>query len=359
MPSLREYVQDLMNDRRSDGSSQCAKLCLLASSRVYGILIALHHFFYKVNLLKSYKVPIAVLSVGNITLGGTGKTPFTIMLAERLASKNKKPAILIRGYGEDEWIMTQERLEKTGVKVFVGRDRIKFAKEALLGGAGTIILDDGFQHRRLKRDLDIVLIDSTNPFGNGSLFPRGILREPLGNLKRADVIVLTKADKGRAGVSALKDKIRKIVPGKSIMEAIHKPRNLCDIKMGNPAGISSLSGKAVCIVSAICDPFYFRHTIEEIGSKVALEFIFPDHYPYKKDDLTRIFSECGKKKIDTIITTEKDAVKLKKIMLPASASQTNVPGVLALGIELRITQGKTEFDEKIDRLYMRTSGKSA
>ena len=359
MPSLREYVQDLMNDRRSDGSSQCAKLCLLASSRVYGILIALHHFFYKVNLLKSYKVPIAVLSVGNITLGGTGKTPFTIMLAERLASKNKKPAILIRGYGEDEWIMTQDRLEKTGVKVFVGRDRVRFAKEALLGGAGTIILDDGFQHRRLRRDLDIVLIDSANPFGNGSLFPRGILREPLDNLKRADVIVLTKADKGRAGVSALEEKIKKIAPGKNIVKAIHKPRNLFDIKTGNPAEISSLSGKAVCAVSAICDPSYFRHTLEEIGAGITLEFIFPDHHPYKKDDLARIFSGCEKKKIDTIVTTEKDAVKLKKLMSTTSTPLAGIPSVFVLGVELLIIQGEKEFNEKIDRLYMRASSQGA
>ena len=359
MSPLREYIQDLMNDRKSDLLSQGIKLCLLVFSYIYTILIAGHHFFYKVNLLKSYKAPVATLSIGNITLGGTGKTPFTIMLAERLANKNKKPAILIRGYGEDEWIMTQDRLEKTGVKVFVGRDRVKFAGEALQEGADTVILDDGFQHRRLKRDLDIVLIDSTNPFGNGFLFPRGILRESPGSLKRADIIVLTKTDKGRAGVSALEEKIRKIAPGKNIIKARHEPRNLCDMKTGNPTEISSINGKTVCIVSAICDPSYFKYTARETGATVGLEFIFSDHYAYTKNDLNRIFEECKKKEINIIITTEKDAVKLKKIMPAEKSLKETFPDMLVLGIELKIVQGEKELDEKIDRLYMRTSGKSA
>jgi len=359
MPFLREYIQDLMNDRKSDPLSQGIKLCLLVFSYIYTILIACHHFFYKINLLKSYKAPIAVLSVGNITLGGTGKTPFTIMLAERLASKNKKPAILIRGYGEDEWIMTQNRLEKMGIKVFVGRDRVKFAQEALGQGADTVILDDGFQHRRLKRDLDIVLIDSTNPFGNGFLFPRGILREPPGSLKRADIIVLTKTDKGCSGILATEEKIKKIAPDKNIVKAEHKPQNLCDMKTGSPTEISYINGKTVCVVSAICDSSYFKHTVQGTGAKVGLEFVFSDHYAYIKGDLDHIFEECKKKEINIIVTTEKDAVKLKKIMLTEKNIQKAFPDTLVLGIELKIVQGEKELNEKIDRLYMRTSSKGA
>ena len=142
-----------MNDRRNDFLSQVVKPFLLILSYIYGFVVRSHHFFYKINLLKSCKPDIAIVSVGNITLGGTGKTPFAIMLAERLAQKYKKrTAVLIRGYGEDEWKMLEDRLGKRGIKVFVGRDRVKYANQALRYGIESLILDDGFQHRRLKRD---------------------------------------------------------------------------------------------------------------------------------------------------------------------------------------------------------------
>ena len=208
MSSLKQYIHDLMHDRTNDLLSQVVKPCLLILSYAYGFLLKAHYFFYKVNLLKSYKSQIAIISIGNITLGGTGKTPFTIMLAERLTQKNKKKtAVLIRGYGEDEWKMLEERLGKYGIKVFVGRDRVKYAKQALQYGACSLILDDGFQHRRLRRDLDIVLLDSTNPFGNRHLFPRGILREPLDSLRRADIVVLTKVDKAKENIPAIADEM--------------------------------------------------------------------------------------------------------------------------------------------------------
>ena len=131
------------------------------------------------------------------------------------------------------------------------------------------------------------------------------------------------------------------------------------MKTGNPTEISSINGKTVCIISAICDSSYFKYTARETGATVGLEFVFSDHYAYIKDDLNHIFEECKKKKINIIVTTEKDAVKLKKIMLTEKNLQKTFLGLLVLGIELKIVQGEKELDEKINRLYMRTSGKSA
>ena len=303
---LKQYIRDLMDDRRDDALSQLAKFFLLILSCIYGFLVKCHHFFYRVNLLKNYKPPVTVISIGNITLGGTGKTPFVIMLARRLARKNKT-AVLIRGYGEDEWKMLEERLGQYGIKVFVGRDRIKSANEALRCGIDTLVLDDGFQHRRLGRDLDIVLLDSTNPFGNRFLFPRGILREPLRGLKRADIIVLTKVDKPSPcaeGQGKSKDnspimteeKIERIAPGKAVIKAVHRPERLDDIRKGERFPPAFLNNKTVCLLSAISDPSYFKHTVEQTGARVGLEFTFSDHYLYKEKILK--FKPKGKYKYE-------------------------------------------------------------
>ncbi len=369
--SLKQYIHDLMHDRTNGLLSQVVKPCLLILSYAYGFLVKAHYFFYKVNLLKSYKSQIAVISIGNITLGGTGKTPFTIMLAERLTQKNKKKtAVLIRGYGEDEWRMLEDKLGKHGIKVFVGRDRVKYAKQALQYGACSLILDDGFQHRRLRRDLDIVLLDSTNPFGNRRLFPRGILREPLDSLRRADIIVLTKVDKpspcaqglGKAkeNIPAIADEIKKIAPGKTIVFAIHKPKDLFDIRTGGEKELAFISGKKVCILSAICDASYFKHTVEMSRIRIGLEFVFPDHYPYRMCDLDHIFKKCKRENIDTIITTEKDAVKLKNLFPTPGVGNFPPRGwetgqILALRIELEIIQGEEKLDDNLHRLHMRYS----
>ncbi|MFC1576080.1 tetraacyldisaccharide 4'-kinase [Candidatus Omnitrophota bacterium] len=327
-----------MKDEKQDLVSQIVKAVLLVISCFYGIIVKAHHFFYKVNLLKSYKPDIFVISVGNITLGGTGKTPFSIMLAKKMAKKGKLPAVLIRGYGEDEWKVLEESLKGDGVNVLVGRDRIEKAREAERLGRQSIILDDGFQHIRLRRDLDIALIDATDPFGNRHLFPRGILRENISALKRADAIVLTKLDKVGSGASVLREEVKRIAPGKTIVEAMHAPRRLVGLD-GSMKDKSYIDAKKVCVLSAICDPTYFRHSVEKTGALVGLEFIFPDHYSYRKSDIDMIFEKCRQEKIYTVIITEKDAVKIRGLV-PDGANVN----VLALAIELEIKEGEDELD---------------
>ena len=339
MNTLRNYFQDLMYDKRSDLLSQVIKPVLLLVSYLYGFMISWNHFFYKVNLLKSHKVPSRVFSIGNITLGGTGKTPFAIMLARRLANKGKKVALLTRGYGEDEWKLLKDRLDLPNVEVFVGKNGIKNAKKAKEDGFDNIVLDDGFQHTRLTRDCDIVLVNSTDPFGNRHLFPRGILREPATSLGRSDIIVLTKADKGEKELPILEEEIERVAPGKVIIKATHKPKRLIEIKTKETLGLDYLNNKSVCIISAICDPSYFKYTVGKTGAVIKEEFVFPDHYPYKTKDLSKIFRACKNKNIDTIITTEKDAVKLEKLDTSGDFR------ILALAIELEINEGEEKLDD--------------
>ncbi|MFH1380800.1 MAG: tetraacyldisaccharide 4'-kinase, partial [Candidatus Omnitrophota bacterium] len=348
MTNLKSYFESLMNDKKKGFLSGILKAILWGISAVYALLVTTNHFLYRIGFLKTHKVPVTVISIGNITLGGTGKTPFAIMLARKLHNEGRKTALLIRGYGDDEWKMMSEKLEKKGIGIFVGKDRVKSAKEALVLGASDIILDDGFQHRRLMRDLNIVLIDSMNPFGNRHLFPRGILREPISSLKKADVIVFTKAEEPKFGIGAIEEELKNKFPGKIFMKATHAPKDLCGVYDRKVRSISDIKGKTVCLVSAICAPSYFRYTAEKCGLSVGLEFTFPDHYLYREKDLKRICGECAERKIDIILTTDKDAVKLKNLQLP-----DNAPGVLALTVEFEIIEGKGNLDAALHRLHSR------
>ena len=349
MERIRTYAEGLMRDRKNDFLSGMVKTFLWAISCVYGALVRCHHFFYGIGLLRSFKASCTVVSVGNITLGGTGKTPLAILIAGRLAKNAKKGeiAVLIRGYGEDEWKMLKDELEPEGVSIFVGRDRVKSSGKAVSQGAGTVILDDGFQHLRLKRDLDIVLVDSSNPFGNGHIFPRGILRESPSNLKRADIIVLTKCGSAKSDIDAALGKIKSIAPGAAILRARHMPVGLYALWKGGKEEAGSLRGKKVCIFSGISDPSYFRGTVESTGARVESEFAFPDHYDYKKSDLGRIFSESARLGVDRIVTTEKDAVKVKAFHDQAW------PEVWVLAVEFEIMEGDKALDACLHRLHMR------
>jgi len=351
MCSVKSYFSDVINEKRKGLGASFFKDLFIITSYFYAGLIQCHSFLYESGILKSYRVPVNVISVGNITLGGTGKTPFVIMLSKLLLKKGMKLAILIRGYGEDEHILLDEKLKPYGTRVYVGRDRIKTAKEALSYGANTIVLDDGFQHRRLKRDIDIVLIDSTNPFGNGHLFPGGILREPVKSLKRASFIVLTKIDKAGRNLDKTEKSLRKLLPKTPILHALHKAFSLLDIAQNKEVSLDALKGKKVFILSAICDPGYFKYTVSQIGVDIVREFIFQDHYNYKEKDIENILKEAKALNIDTVITTEKDLVKLKTLLSEKSEDLN----FLVLKIKLEIVKGQEELDA---RLHLRDFNKT-
>jgi len=176
------------------------------------------------------------------------------------------------------------------------------------------------------------------------------LREPPSALKRADIIVLTKVDRAGRDVLKTSEKIEKIAPGKPIIKAVHRARRLSGLWKKDEVKLDFLEGKRLSLLSAICDASYFRHTIEVSGGRVDLEFVFPDHHVYTPRDLERILRECEKKSIDAIVTTEKDAVKLRKLKKPEKG-----PGILVLAVELEITEGKEALRDVVNRLHMRYS----
>lgn len=322
------------------------RLVLVPFSIMYYVILLVWDFFWRKGVFRTHTLGAKVISVGNIIWGGTGKTPAVMAIAKELLKNGRKVAILIRGYGDDEKDLLPRLIPEASV--VVGRDRVKTGREAInKHGADTLLLDDGFQYRRLKRDLDIVCIDATNPFGNGCVIPAGSMREGLGGLKRAGVFLITKVDlaqdKWRLG--DLKKKLKRLNPGAVIVESIHRAEYLYKLTDEQLVDIEALKNKNIALVSAIGDPDSFGKTISNLGLEFKKHFIFRDHHLYSEKDLKKIDDYCNRDKINTIITTEKDAVKLKAYSLRLTAYS-----LLVLHIELKITDNEQRLYDRLNRI---------
>jgi len=334
---------------------------LVCVSWIYGVVIWVRQMLYRRGLFKTRQLPCKVMSVGNITLGGTGKTPLVIALARELLKRGITVGILSRGYkgikektggtvsdgkrihltpaeAGDEPFMLARSL--SNVPVLVGKKRYTmgiYAHERF--GMDVLILDDGFQHLAIKRDLDIVLIDGRRGFGNGRLFPRGPLREPLRCLLRASMLVLTKAGPPPT-LAALEDALRHHAPTAPLYHTRYKPAFLLEAATGKRVPLQAVCGKQVLAFAGIVDPAYFVYLLKELGADVVKEIHFPDHYNYERADLSML-REQGKT-VDLSVTTEKDFVKLQRLPLG------NIP-LYILGIEQEVVEA-TFYQEVVSAL---------
>jgi tetraacyldisaccharide 4'-kinase len=293
---------------------------------------------------------VPVISIGNLTVGGTGKTPCVEFVAGLLRDGDRQVAILSRGYGSeagrnDEAMVLEENLPD--VPHLQGRDRVALAATAIEElESDVLVLDDGFQHRRLARDLDIVLIDATEPFEREYLFPRGALREPLGSLRRAGSVVVTRADQVSAErLKDLRDAIRRIVPAVPIATTTHEPKRL--LRIDDDRDPSELHGKTVFAFCGLGNPPAFRRTLEQLGATLGDFRTFPDHHPYTKHDVESLAAWAAQAPEGTwIVTTQKDWVKIRLADLGGKP-------LYALRIGLTFLDGREEFEltirSKIDR----------
>ncbi|HPS19832.1 MAG TPA: tetraacyldisaccharide 4'-kinase [Candidatus Omnitrophota bacterium] len=340
---MKEYFFLVMTDRKTGPGDRVAAGVLYFVSILYAMVMRFRGRMYKRGFFKVRKAAVPVISVGNITLGGTGKTPFVAFLADRLTALGMKPAVLTRGYGDDEHRMLRDDIPD--VPVVVGSNRVRNAEKAVRLGANILIMDDGFQHRRLGRDLDIVLLDSAKPFGNGYVFPRGTLREPQDAIRRADVVVLSKCDKIPEGTD-----LKKIAGNLDIRQGVpviaikYKAKFLSDVT-GAVYPAENFKGKKVCIVSGIADPEYFGSMVGKTGAIIESERYFMDHHAYTQNDVNEILRMCVRNEADAVIVTAKDYVKLRKLDLSELESK-----LFVLKISVDITQGEEVFSAGLNSL---------
>ena len=313
----------------------------------YRVGIGLRNLGYDRGYLKSFVAEVPVVSVGNLTLGGTGKTPFVEYVARWYRNRHLRPVILSRGYGADPGGRNDEGrvLEQNlpDVPNLEDRDRVALARIAVEElEADLLILDDGFQHRRLRRDLDIVLLDATEPFGLGRIFPRGLLREPLSSLRRADVVVLSRADLcDDEGREAIRRRVEGNHPGVPWVEAGHRPKSWQNAD-GEPLLLDALAGSSVVAFCGIGNPDAFRRTLEGIGCRVVAFRVLADHFRYDRDSVRQLRDWIAGQKADVSVTTQKDLVKLN---VPSLANKP----LWALKIELDVIRGGDALAWHLDR----------
>ena len=375
---FEQFAIDVIMGRREGTLAALFGAFLQVCSYLFSGIVQLRLWLYRNRIFRDQPLGCLVVVVGNLTVGGTGKTPIVEMFARALLERGRKVAILSRGYKSkappfwkkwwfwlnhtedapprivsdghkvlldselagDEPYMLARNLP--GVVVLVDKDRVKAGAYAIKQfGCDTLVLDDGFQYLPLKGRLNLLLVDKTNPFGNGHLLPRGILREPIKHLKRASYVFLTKSKGVRD--DELEAMIRRFNPGAEIIECAHKPQYLQRIDNGERLPLSTLAGKHIGAFSGIAAPESFEAFLRETGAKLDYTRRFLDHHRFTSDDLETVFAEALEARVELLITTEKDAVRLdpsRKIPVPC----------YYLRLEIEILRGAKDFDEAVGKI---------
>ena len=323
--SFSTYWRDLAEGRRSQPGDRLLILLLAPFSLAYSIVQRVRAGFFKLGILKSNRLPRPVISIGNITVGGTGKTPVTAHIAHLLLRQGYRVAVLSRGYGgslEGQTVVVSDGatvmlgpaecgdepylLASTipGLMVVIGSDRYAAGLLAMRQlSPDVFLLDDGFQHLRLRRDLDILLLDHSRPYGNGWTLPAGLLREPAGAGKRADLIIHTRCPQGAADHPA--------TGATPACNARHRIVDLQPLLGGDPLPLPYPAPRKVLAFAGIADPAGFFEELQSLGFELVHTIRFPDHTTYDESELAIIFDSMRHHRAELAITTEKDGVKLK------------------------------------------------
>ena len=381
LEELEQFAIDVILNRRKGFRASAIRILLSLMSILYRILVSFRIWLYKVRIKREHNLGCLVVSIGNLTVGGTGKTPIVEKFAKALTAGGRRVAILSRGYKSvkpsikdkikskmqgnpisqepprvvsdgkevfldsetagDEPYMLATNLD--GVAIVVDKDRVKAGLHAIKEfDVDTLLLDDGLQYLRLRHRLDIVLIDKYSPFGNEKLLPRGTLREPPENLKRASYIFITKCD-GSSNEELIK-RIRKYNRTAEIIECAHQPKYLENIETNERLPLEHLKGKDIGTISGIAVPESFEDGIKNLGAKIELTRRYTDHHRYRKREVQKFIDQCLNRDLDMIVTTEKDYVRFPEIQ-----ASEDMP-VYFLRVEIGILNNQETFEDCINRI---------
>jgi len=321
--------------------------------------VALRRCLYASGLKRARRATVPVISVGNLTTGGTGKTPAVAFLARGLMQRGRRPAIVLRGYGapkpgelNDEGLELARQLPD--VPVIANPNRFAGAAEAVRQGADTVILDDGFQHWALARDFDLVLLDATDPFSEGRRLPWGHLREAPGALARAHGVLITRANRiSEEQLSNLRNKIKQLAPDAYLSTAQHEPAGLRTLgEATDPPDMKALRGRLVFAACGLARPEHFRTTLKDLGLEIAAHRDFDDHHTFCQTDIQACFSAAQAASAEAIVITEKDASKWSGLV----GKDMPLP-VWVLRIAFRIMEGEAGLWGALEAALKATGGK--
>ncbi len=352
----------------------CLRGLLRVLSWVFYLLVQLRLLLFKHRILRASTLGCQVISVGNVTVGGTGKTPIVETFARSLHQKGRKVAILSRGYKSrktpfwEKILRKEERLPRVvsngeqlllnsdlagdepfmlasnlpEVAVLVDKDRVKSGKYAIRKlGCDTLVLDDGFQYLGLQHRMDIVLVDYTNPFGYSRLLPRGLLREPARNIKRAGFIFITKCPP--EGAPELKATLRALNPYAEISECRHTSKYLKNLYTREQLGLDAIEGRKVATISGIAVPQGFENGVRTLGAEIVYSARYADHHRYTQQEIIETINKAVHAGAEMIVTTEKDAVRFPRI------DRCDLP-VIYLRVEIEMLSGSDAFNDWINRI---------
>lgn len=352
--SWQRTYDDLISGRRRGAAAALARAALAALAWPYGAAVRLRNLYYDVRPQAALRLPVPVISVGNLTVGGTGKTPLVAWLARWYLDRGLPLTILSRGYGSRAGQPNDEALELARSVPKAAHvqhpDRRVAARQALTKQPyQVLLLDDGFQHRRLARDLDIVLLDALQPWGYGRLLPRGRLREPATSLRRADVVGLSRSDQVPAAQrEAIRQQVAAIAPHALWIELVHQPRAWIAAE-GDTLPLETLRGAAVAAFCGLGNPEGFWRTLASCGVCVVAHRAWPDHCPYGPAEQADLRQWIEQTPATHVVCTQKDLVKLLQASIAARP-------LLALQIELEVVAGREELEARLARLAAAVAG---
>jgi tetraacyldisaccharide 4'-kinase len=351
---------------------------LRGGTLLYQFGVGLRNQAYERGWIRQVRLACPVISVGNLAVGGTGKTTCVEYLTNKLTRLGKRVCILSRGYGgrggQPYWLTSRDRqllingqpttaldgladepqllsLHLPDVPIVVGARREQTGKRACDEfQADVVILDDGFQYRRLARDCEIVLVNARMPLGGWSLLPRGPMREPLISLRRADVLIITKADQSLDQLAALQERLRMFNPSALMATAVHEPTQLWDGISQELVSLDRLANGRVSLLSSIGDPEGFEDTVRRLGATVVSHMAYPDHHRYRPSDWQDVLDVASRAGAEALVTTEKDWIRLQR--LTAHGSRLTVP-IWVLRVQMRLLSGEDLLDDRLTRLRAR------